>query len=621
MSTKKRKKKENLALELLIILSVIFLFMTAACINKWAVFQEHVVAYAVTLIADMAILICWLWNITGKMLRYKERGVTLKTFWGQNCGVMIAMFFSLASRAVQFGDMPRWDAWTYYNILQNACQNFDFTLQSFVQNYTMASHPTLGFAGITAIGVFLNDGGYTGVLVVWMIVTLLTTFCLYYILKKILPTCSWVYHTIATCTVMSTPLVLGTFSYYQPDAGAVCFFVFIVYCYLYRKNLLMFFSMMLLLMTKEIGIVILAGFGIGALLGRMIYTGKEKTVWKRFLNFFKEPLGISGILAALAVGIYMLFFIKSGGAIWSLSISDDAAFSTFTFRPSFILYKCKQFFVLNFNWLIWGGNLAFFIVGKIRKKGKKCKNKLKRQDILLIFFLAAVFQIVFYSSYITFTNPRYHVLIDYCGVFLFVAQAAPCLTKKKLYYGMVGITGILLFVEAYVTIDPISLLAFENNDTGNARIINEGYHSSIVQGDYCIYNHQFSYLGKAYNHILRDVGYHEGMDVLVWEGSYNYSIDRGYYWDTEGQNLVLVPSENTIPIRLLEQESITRDGEKLQREAVFVLVPQFGIVEEYAERFLGRYYEIRYKGSVEISCGGVVTFYVCDLTNMEMLME
>lgn len=617
-----RKKAGNIAVEILWIFSAVFLFMTAACIDKRAVYREHLMAYIVTLIADLVILISWLCVVNKKVLFLGENREARRDFWRQNRGVVIAALFSFASRAVQLADMPRWDAWTYYNLLMNACQNFDFTFRSFVQNFTMASHPTLGFAGVTAIGEFLNTGGYVGVLLVWMAVTLLTAYCLYCIMEKVLPASSWIYHTIAACVVMSAPLVLGTFSYYQPDAGIVCFFVFAVYCFLYKKNLLMFFSMLLLLLTKEIGIVVLGGFGLGALLGRMLYTGKEKSIGRRFLNFFKEPLGICGVFAVLAIVVYIIFFIKNGGTVWNLSISDDDGFSTITFRPSFFLYKCKQFFVLNFNWLIWGGNLVFFIAGKFgRRRRRKKASRIRRKDVVLIFFLTAVLQMAFYSLYITFTNPRYHVLIDYCGVFLFVVLAAPCFAKKKICYGVVGTVGVLLFIEAYVTIDPISLLAFKNSDTGNVRIINEGYHTSTVQGDYGIYNHQYAYLGKAYDHILRAVGYHEGMDVLVWSDSYNYSIDRGYYWNTETQKAELVSSEDTISIRVLDQESVTKDGEKLQPEAVFVLVPQFGIVEEYAEKFIGQYYEIRYKGSVEISFGGTATFYVCDLTDMEMLME
>ena len=51
----------------------------------------------------------------------------------------------------------------------------------------------------------------------------------------------------------------------------------------------------------------------------------------------------------------------------------------------------------------------------------------------------------------------------------------------------------------------------------------------------------------------------------------------------------------------------------MNREAVFLLIPQFGITEEYAEEFLNSYYEIRYKGYVEIPMGGIVSYYVCDL--------
>lgn len=614
-------KKINIGKEILIIGTVLFGFMTAACINKSATIQEHRFAYTVTICADLILLTGWVWNWICKWLNMRKSGKSISVFFADSRGILITLLFCFLSRAAQLSDTPRWDAAQYYKMLKDACQNFDFTLQSFLQCFSLFNHPTLGFAGLTAIGEFLMPSIYKGVLIIWLIITLITAYCLYKILEKLLPTCSWIYHSIAACVAMSTPLVLGTFFYYQPDAGTVCFFVFTIYCYLYRKNLLMLFSMLLLIQTKEIGIVILGGFAMGALLGRIIYTGKEKNAFKRLTGFFKEPLGICCILAALLLGTYFIIFLHNGGSIWSISGSSED-FSTFSFQPAFILFKWKQFFILNFNWVIWGGNLILFITGKIRHyKKKRPYSKLRRKDIVLAIFMTAFFQMIFYCSYITYTLPRYHVLIDYCGVFLFVILIGRNFPKGNIRYVTSGFIGILLLTEAYTTIDPLSLCTFQNAETGNGRIIYEDYNKGNIQGDFCVYNHQINYLGMAYEHILRDVGYHSGMDVLVWNLAYNYAINGEYYWDTQSKNLSLINNQDSISIRVLEHEIIEKNEEKLQKEAVFILAPQFTIDEEHAEQFLNNYYEIRYKGNVEIPWGGKLTFYVCDLTDFERLME
>lgn len=610
-----RKKKKTLFFEILVIATVVFAFMTAACIDKRSMADEHLLAYGVTLAADILIFAGWIGLVYHNWYRFWTKRKKTGGFENESCGIMITLAFCFATRAFQLSDTPRWDGLTYYNMLLQACQNFDFSLKTFQQNFSLANHPTLGFAGITAIGEFLNSGGYMGVLIVWMGVTLLTAFCVYRILERILAACSWVYHTFAACVVMSAPLVLGTFSYYQPDAGAVCFFVFTVYCYMYRKHLLMFFSMLLLLLTKEIGVVILCGFGLGALLGRVFFTGKEETAGKRFVQFFKEPLGICGLLAVCGLGIYLIIFLMNGGRIWSISDSNIEGFSTVSFQPSFIAYKCKQFFVLNFNWLIWGGNLILFLTAKIRHAlGKKPFAKQKRKDLILAVFLAAFAQMVFYSIYITYALPRYHVLIDFCGVFLFFVFLPVCLPKGAMRYAAAGATGVLLLLEAYTTIDPVSLAAFRTIDTGMCKIINESKGVGAIQRDFCVYNHQYTYMNKAYDHVLKDVGYHEGMDVVIWNSVVNDEVwDSRIVWDMEKQKRTLQKGENTISIRGIIREDIEQGNESLQSEAVFVLTPQFIISEEDAERFLKKYYDIRYKGYVEIPFGGKVTFYVCDL--------
>lgn len=616
------KKSFTIYREVLIIMTVIFAFMTAACINKITVRQDHPVAYAATFTADVLLVIGWIWSAVKAWRLFRINGENITAVPARHCGIFFVLLFCFFTRIVQFSDTPRWDAAQYYTMLRNACQNFDFSVQSFFQNFSMASHPTLGYAAVTAIGEFLFPEKYWGVLIVWLIVTLIAAFCLYRILEKLLPTASPFYHTAAACAVMCTPLVLGTFSYYQPDAGTVCFFVFVLYSYLYKRNLLMFFSMILLLCTKEIGIVILGGFYAGALLGHMCYRDKKKTFWHRLGSFLREPMGICGIFAALILIVYFLNFLRNGGTIWQIAGSDQEGFSTFSFQPDFIWFKCKQFFVLNFNWLIWGANLILFIYGRIRRIAKKPPyGKLLRKDIVLSIFMTALFQMIFYCSYITYALPRYHVLIDYCGTFLFVILVGRNLPKGNVRYAVTAITGMLLFAEAYTTIDPLSLKVFKNQDTGNGRIIQAGYSNDNLQGDFSVYNHQINYLRKAYEHILRDAGYHEDMDVLVWSVVYNYAINSGYYWDTQAKTMSMTSSENTISIRVLEQEMIEKDGEKLRKEAVFILAPQFIIDEEHAENFLNKYYEIRYKGYVEIPFGGKLTFYVCDLTDLEMLLD
>lgn len=604
----KHKLKGKMWEELWIIATVIFSFMTAACINKWRMMGGHMAAYLITLFADIILISGWTWKICSGIFKWVRS--RKKEVWVDKAGAGIVMVYCAAVRIVQLKDMPYWDGLVYYNMLRNACDKFDFTFTSFWENFIFAAHPTLAFAGVTAIGEFLRPNVYSGVLAVWLIVTLIADLCAYRIFQKLLPKSGFWYPVLAACVLMTTPSVLGTFSYYQPDMGLVCFFLFLVYSYLYHKNVLMFFFMLLLIMTKEVGIIAVGGFGIGILLGRILFRKKEETIRKSFFDFLKEPLGISGIVAFVMLLTYLIFLLASGRGIWSYKDSG------FRIEPEFILFKAKQYFVLNFGWIVWGGNLLLYILNRRKKENRE---EVLEKDIVLSILGTAMAQMLFLMIYVTFALPRYHVLIDLCGVFVMLIQFGKTCNvklyreKKNWKMAAVSVVGVLFLAEAYLTVDPLALGLMKKDNTGKSNVITENYKGGAWQAEYTVYNHHYSYLTRVYNQILKAVDYHDGMDVIVWSQRQNYGIMNGsYYWNDDAGKLS-VKAEGNVPIRGYTQEEMEAEQILMQGEAVFIGIPQLGIEEESAEKFLTKHYEIRYKGNVSVGMAGEAFFYVCDL--------
>lgn len=610
---KRKKRRSTIPGEILIIMTAIFAFMTSACVSKREMASEHSAAFLVTAVADGILLIGWILSAVGAFKRRKKRRRSLKKQLRKKRGVLIALLYCFCTRIIQFQDTPRWDGLIYYRNLIAGCQNFDFSVPSFLSSFSLASHPTSGFAGMVAIGEFLNPGGYVGMLSMQLLMDLLMAFCLYRILEHMLPKCTWIYHTIGSCVILSSPLVLGTFSYFQPDAGTVYFFVFVLYCYMFRRNLLMFFSMILLVLSKEVGILALGGFGVGAFLGYLLFDQEEDGFWKKVIAFFKKPLGIAGLVACVMLIAYLLLFMKGGGKIWSISNENIEGFSTFSFQPGFVVYKWKQFLLLNFNWLLWGGIVIMLLCLAVRGwNGRRLAGRMERKDIAVSVFMAVAVQILFYCIYVTYALPRYHVLVDFGAAFLFVLLFGCCVSDGRGKYCAAFLINLVLFIEAYVTIDPVTLRVFENEDTGNSRIVTDRL-DVTAQSDFCVYNHQFNYLNKAYDNVLKDVGYYEGMNLIIWDSEWDYSIwSNDVLWDARNEKRVFVPGESTFPIQGYTREALESGEVDLEREAVFIMTPQFGIQEDVAAEYLKNYYDIRYKGTVEIPMGGVVTFYVCD---------
>ena len=592
--------------EILTVLTVCALFLSAACIGRYEIAAGHRFVFLAVILADLFLAGYWI----GVFFRWMRNGGILRI--PEHKGILIAMLFTFLSRLTQLADMPLWDSLVYYKQLMAACQNFDFTVAAMMR-FALADHPSVGYAGITAIGEFLFPGKYIGVILVWMIVTVMTAGCLYRILEKAVPHRSWIYYTISACMVMSTPLVLGTFSYYSPDAGTVCFFVFVLYCYLYKKSILMLFSMLLLILSKEIGSVALAGFCIGLFFGQIL-VGQKGRRWERFAALFRNPVVICGLLTFGALGIFLLVFLAGGGEIWSAG--QEHWYSGFGFDPDFILKNCRLFFVLNFNWLILGGNLAGIGLLWVRGIVKRKPVNVAAKRLLFILSATSASLMVFYSVYLTYIIPRYHVLINFLNVMILAICWGALVPKGSIRYNAVRdlfllTGGIVLLTEAYIPVDPVSIAVCSRKGEGK-------YHYIAYPTDECIYNHQFNYLNKAIDLILRDVGYHEGMDVLTYDIDVYYGVIQSgnYYWDTAEGKRVLLPNENTIEIRGVLQDWL-RDGPfsptGLGQEAVYISPGQYRLAEQYEEKFLADYqYTIRYKGVVKIPFCGEVKFIVCD---------
>ena len=213
-----------------IIATVAGIFMSAACINKRNVAGQYWQIFAFTVTADFLLLLFWIWE-TKKGIKRLGSGFCQYSKQAETIlGICLVLGWGSATRAIQLWDTPRWDALTYYTMLISACENFDFKFLTFLQDFSLASHPTLAYAGLAAIGEFLWPKEYTGVLLVQLFLHLLTGFFLYKIFEKIFPEHSWIRHTFSACLVLTTPMVLGTFSYFHPDAGTIYFFIFILFC-------------------------------------------------------------------------------------------------------------------------------------------------------------------------------------------------------------------------------------------------------------------------------------------------------------------------------------------------------------------------------------------------------
>ena len=184
MRIRKHKKIDWVGQILVIVLPILF-FLSAAVISKWSKGQtvDFTGSIITVLIMDGIYAVGlgrWLaWRI--EIPFWKKRKSRRNWKW-----LIFVLLYSAGIRIIQLGDIQRWDASAYYIAIRNGCEGFAFTLSSFVNGFSVASHPTWGYLGILGIGEFLYEGNVAAVQFVNLILTLICVYCLYCIMEKML---------------------------------------------------------------------------------------------------------------------------------------------------------------------------------------------------------------------------------------------------------------------------------------------------------------------------------------------------------------------------------------------------------------------------------------------------
>ena len=603
----KKGRKIDWAGQILIIFLPVLLFLTSAAVGEW--FDGQTTGFsgriAGILTLDSIYAVCWGIWFAWRIPFHPGR---IRCGWQNRGWLWAVLLYTIGIRIVQIGDIQRWDASAYYIAIRNGCEKFAFTLSSFLEGFSVASHPTWGYLGILGIGEFLFEGKVEAVQFINLVLTVIGVYCLYCIMEQLLPEKDNKFIALSVIVLSSLPVFAGTFSYCNPDMGVAFFTVFMIFCYIRKKWILLLFCMLGAVTSKETGVLAIGGFAAGVFVCR-VKKGNGNLVQKvryAMQDYLCREALIVGICGLAAVAIYL----ANGGGIWNLQSESKAEFSTFRVIPSFIWNNLKQFFWLNFNWI--STLLAAGCIGKAvgeKKKGIK-REPFQRPELIAGILGAFLGNIFFYCLYITFTLARYHIIIDILWNMLMLFCIGRYMDRIKLRNLMVSLYAVCLVCQAYVTVDPVSKAAFIMHDTDGGTILTTQHPRedllTIITGDYSVYNHQYNYAAEAIEYILRDVDYHEGMDILSFLPT-EMQIN-GILWDRHDEKLTYNSGSMTIPLRVIHGSEVyqTESGS----EAVYIFYAQSGENPEENMEHLNWYYDFYYRGEVKIQYGGTFYYWV-----------
>lgn len=606
----RNKKVINWSRQLLLVLLPVLAFLTAAAISKCTKkqFSDFQGIIIFIIILDVLYVISWeiwaYWNIklSSKRRRRKKRSLQNR-MW-----LLFVLLYTIGIRVAQMGDIQRWDASIYYNAIRNGCSNFDFTLRSFLEGFSVASHMTWGYMGLLGIGEFLFEGSVVAVQAVNLVLTVLCVFCLYRIMERLVPGKDKKFIALAVCILSTLPVFAGTFSYCNPDMGLAIFSVLMIYCYLQKQWLLLFFCMLFTVASKETGILVVGGFTAGIFLWR--FKSAEGKVSQRLRYAMEDYLCREAAVTGICVLIIGALYLLGGGRIWSMQSESKAEFSTFTVIPAFIWNNIKQFYALNFNWIATILIAVCLIKAALEKKSGTVRKITKKPEILAGISGGYLISVLFYFFYITFTLPRYHIIIDIFWNMLTLVCIGIYMDRIKLRNLILSIYCLLLVCQAYTTVDPVSEIAFIPHDTGSETILTTQHPRedllTISTGDYNVYNHQYNYISEAVEQILREVDYQEGMDLVSYDSQ--EMVMEGVKWDRLHKEFTYEEGRMVIPVNVVKGADVYQV--ESGRKAVFIYYPQnAGNLDENMEH-LRWYYDFYYRGEVKIQYGGTLYYWV-----------
>lgn len=422
-------------------------------------------------------------------------------------GLMIVVHYLIRIRMI--GTMPMDDGRIYYIYLRNLVSNPEILLDNFYEGGRMAAHIAHGYAFLCMIGEFLMPGTAFGFQWVQLFMGIAAACCIYGIMRRLFTKVSPIILWIASFVVSVQPMFLGLSTMCNLEYAITVYFIYTFYCYLSHSYILMLFWLVMLGTTKETGTAMAAGFIMVLILSELVaYIRKHgvKTMLKK-LNA-KWLVLIVLIVATTAVGLlYVLNMEVWGGtALKDVINFGGSGNMTFNFKPQHFLMKLGQLYILNFSW-IW---LIIVILGLVvlaLDSRAKSNNRIpfKPLFILITCYLGYTFFLILYQEA---KQPRYNMLSDVLFSMFAVFMLLKLFERRHVLVSVLSVTGLLMFGEAFVTIDPISAEVFTNVNTNSFPMVftatfkweQDTFGSNA--GDFAFYNYQYTFIDKALDDIL-----------------------------------------------------------------------------------------------------------------------
>lgn len=533
-----RKKICNLSYgivsQLLYIFSIFSLFYVTALLSKSSIKTE---IYWIILDGIFILVPFFIFLILSVMKKKKILNIPKKINLFKIKILIIAL--TLISRIWLIDSIQSWDSSEYYFAIMKACQNFDFAPSSFLKYFQLLAHPSYGYALFTSIGEFILPENVRGVLSVSLILTCFVQVKIYYLFRQYFGKLTSIQAFLGSILCLTLPLYWGTFSCVMPDYLMTLFLILVIYYESKGKWILSFFWGLMVCFSKEIGIVILAGYYSFKVLYSIVKTSSG--IKKQIISTLKQPSTLVGILLGICFLGYTI--INKSVSTWSHSVyysapftwsaNSNLSYNTFGIQKDNIITRLLQYFVCNFFWII---SLTIILLIILLLVKIKRRNNIVNVDNVVGIIGVLSFYGIFMCIYITSGSMRYNVVFSVLYLIIGYLLIIEVVSEKSVIY-FASICIIIFTAQSFRSVDFVTNFLFGTKDMGEAKMTCISQKENLNPGgDYYIYNLQYRAFDKNLEKMLVEIDYQQSDTLLIAGNNYIETVTNSTIASINGRH-------------------------------------------------------------------------------------
>jgi hypothetical protein len=518
---------------------LINIFWLSALISKNTNKDHRIIIIWGTFSLLMMLVLCM------KKIHWKNILSNVKSYKG--IFIILIVFILLSIETLT--EIPLWDSKLYYIGITRIVQWFDFSFGCFY-DLNLWDHISIGYSFWFLICEFLFPDNIVVAHIMQVVMGMGIVLGVYLVLCKMFSEkVSQKEILIMTSLFAVSPYILGMIGNFNIDISILFYLVWLTFAYVNDFRILELVFGLGLCFSKENGIVYVFFFAVGIAISQIVKSRNDK---RKFIKNIIYPFTVSTNYLYLIIAIiYIVAYLCNTGDRWSngadKAISwNSEGYNCFGINLNHIIMIIKEYFVLNFNWLIWliiiGCGMYTLINRMIAKKSENQCAVIESVPIISAFVGGLFFSIVF----VTYTHTRYIIPSVFGGTF-FLIIVVNKLNNKKARCVIYNVLAILLLIQSFYSVDMVSNKVFCNTDIGSANILSMHDSGSFQLNDSIVYNRQYVYYGKMMEKMLNEIDYDSNKAIVLLEDEtidgYKVWGSYGYQWDMKQRKMVYYESD------------------------------------------------------------------------------